>query len=96
MDDSNLRCAVPHDPQFNVAMPRRWDRLAFLCRGFSLGFFLGYLFAAWAPPSVDSGVFMVVVAICLIAAALPSLPKAWIEQRNRIRAAAADKPAGRT
>lgn len=84
---------MPNDPLFNVAMPRWWDQQALPCRGFSLGFLLGYLFTAWATPSADSGVSLVVV---LIGAALPSLPKAWIEQRNRSRAAPVDKPAVKT
>jgi hypothetical protein len=78
---------MANDPLFNIEMPRWWDRVAFLWRGLCLGFFLGYLFGAWAPPSTNSTTSMVVVAVALVLAALPTLPKAWIEQRNRIRAA---------
>lgn len=74
------------DPLFNARMPQWWDRVAFFIRGASLGFLLGYLFADPFPPSTVSPASMLVVACALLLAALPSLPKAWIEYRNRVRA----------
>jgi hypothetical protein len=74
------------DPLFNVKMPRRWERIAFLWRGVCLGFLLGYLFSLVVPLTATSTASIVVIASILILAAVPSLPKAWIEQRNRLRA----------
>jgi hypothetical protein len=70
-------------------LPPWWSRVVSLVRGLSLGFLLGYLFAGWAPPSTTSPISLTVIAATLLLAALLALPKAWVEQRSRLRAARA-------
>ncbi len=74
------------DALFDYKMPDWYNRIAFLWRGVCLGFVVGYLLAITLRefnPTV-SAVFVILVSSIL--AVLPSIPKAYIEQRNRIRA----------
>ena len=79
--------AMAHDPLFNIEMPRWWERTAWLIRGLSLGFLLGYLFSTLISPAESGAGPIIVITASMVAALLPSVPKAWIEQRNRVRAA---------
>jgi len=74
------------DTLFDYKMPEWYNRAAFLWRGLCLGFAAGYLLAARLPgfdPTVSA---IVVIVITCALAILPSLPKAYIEHRNRVRA----------
>ncbi len=73
-------------PHFEYKMPEWYNRVAFLWRGVCLGFVAGYILAMrlhGKDPTI-SAVFVILSASIL--GVLPSVPKAYIEQRNRIRA----------
>jgi hypothetical protein len=74
------------DSQFDVKMPEWWNRVAWLWRVLCIGVIAGYLLHSAIPKAEAWGIESVIV---ILAAAfllvLPSVPKAWIEQRNRLR-----------
>jgi hypothetical protein len=75
------------DNHYNVGLPEWWIRLAWLCRGLLGGFAVGLLVAYWMPSQVRLQVVLPLIIAILFFLALTFLPKAWIEQRNRMRAA---------
>ena len=78
---------MPGDPLFDAEMPLWWQKSALVIRGFAIGFLIGHLFTVVLAPAEVVQSILVVLACCFVAA-LPGVPKAWIEQRNRNRAAA--------
>ena len=72
---------------FSVEMPKWYTVSAALFRGVCLGFVLSVAFMQFLFPVPPGDIFVPVIAIiaAAILAALASLPKAWIEQRSRIR-----------
>ncbi|MFO0898979.1 MAG: hypothetical protein U0836_16265 [Pirellulales bacterium] len=75
-----------YDPRFNAKMPEGWTRLAFFWRGLWLGLAVGYIFSLVISPARDVLVSVSAIVLAAFMAALASVPKAWIEQRNRLRA----------
>ncbi len=74
------------DPLFDYKMPEWYDRIAFLWRGVCFGFVAGYLLAMGLRKFDSTISAILVVLFSSIMGVLPSIPKAYIEQRNRIRA----------
>ncbi len=74
------------DSLFDYKMPDWYNRIAFLWRGVCFGFVAGYFLAMRMREhdSTISAVFVILFSSILVV--LPSIPKAYIEQRNRIRA----------
>jgi hypothetical protein len=77
---------MDHDPCFNAKLPEGWTRFAFFWRGLWLGLAVGYLFSLIVSPARDVLVPVSAILLAAFMAALASVPKAWLEQRNRLRA----------
>lgn len=78
---------MQHNSLHNVRLPEWWVRLAWLCRGLLAGFAMGLLVAYWTPLQVRLQVVLPLIIVTLFFMALTVVPKAWIEQWNRIQAA---------
>ena len=70
---------------FNVEMPKWYTVCASLFRGVCLGFIFGVLFMKFMFRVENIMIPVIAILVAAFLAALPSLPKAWIEQRNRLR-----------
>jgi len=79
---------MANDPLSKVEVPRWFDRVAFFWRGACFGFWVCFLVVHWwsGVMVMDPLLFVMVVPAVGLLWALPSVPKAWIAHRNRMRA----------